>query len=324
MQVIYHSSDRTLSPCVATIGFFDGVHQGHRALIAQVCRIASAKSLQSALVTFPIHPRKVMQTSFCPELLTTPNEKIKLLETTGVDHCFMLDFTPELSQLTAQAFMTEVLKKRYNVRCLVIGYDHRFGHNRTEGFDDYVGYGKEMGIEVVRAEALPFQEMPLETAQTDLTDRPTNSLVHVSSSLIRHLLQEGKVERASMGLGYAYFINGQVVSGYQMGRKIGFPTANIAVDHSDKILPANGVYAVYVDLDGKRYKGMLNIGVRPTLNNGPERSIEVHILHFNETIYDHTIRIEFVKRLREEQKFNSIEQLIAQLHRDAQCAETAL
>lgn len=321
MQVIDHSSNRTLKPCVATIGFFDGVHQGHRALIAQVGRIASAKKLQSALVTFPVHPRKVMQTSFCPELLTTPSEKIKLLETTGVDHCFMLNFTPELSQLTAQDFMKEVLKKRYNVQCLVIGYDHRFGHNRTEGFDDYLRYGRDIGMEVIRAEALPFHpESPLKADKTDTTTHP----VHVSSSLIRHLIQAGEVEHAALGLGYTYFINGQVVTGYQMGRKIGFPTANIAVDNPDKILPANGVYAVYVDLDGKRYKGMLNIGVRPTLNNGPERSIEVHILHFNETIYDHTIRIEFVKRLREEQKFNSIDQLIAQLHRDAHCAEAAL
>lgn len=133
-------------PCVATIGFFDGVHMGHRYLIQQVKEIAAAKGLRSALVTFPVHPRKVMNAAYHPELLTTPEEKTNLLAGTGVDYCLMLDFTPDISRLTAKEFMTQILKERYQVKYLVIGYDHRFGHNRSEGFDDYVRYGQAIGI----------------------------------------------------------------------------------------------------------------------------------------------------------------------------------
>ena len=140
-------------PCVATIGFFDGVHMGHRYLIQQVKEIAAAKGLRSALVTFPVHPRKVMNAAYHPELLTTPEEKTNLLAGTGVDYCLMLDFTPDISRLTAKEFMTQILKERYQVKYLVIGYDHRFGHNRSEGFDDYVRYGQAIGIEVIRAQA---------------------------------------------------------------------------------------------------------------------------------------------------------------------------
>ena len=294
-------------PCVATIGFFDGVHEGHRCLVQQVRRLAEEKGLASALVTFPIHPRKVMQSSFCPELLNTAEEKINLLETTGVDYCFMLEFTPELSLLTAQAFMKKVLKEQFHVACLVIGYDHQFGHNRSEGFDDYVRYGREMGIEVCRADALTLHDGAIP--------------IHVSSSSIRSQLREGQVEWASRLLGYNYFVEGEVVIGHQMGRKLGFPTANIAVNDSCKLLPANGVYAVRVYLDGLWYKGMLNIGTRPTLDNGSQQSVEVHILHFQGDVYHHTIRIDFVKRLRDEQKFNSLDELIAQLHKDAEETE---
>ena len=149
MQIIRDTSAITPEPCVATIGFFDGVHAGHRYLIQQVKEIAAAKGLRSALVTFPVHPRKVMNVEYHPELLTTPEEKISLLADIGVDYCLMLDFTPEISRLTAREFMTQLLKERYQVKYLVIGYDHRFGHNRSEGFEDYVRYGKEIGIEVI-------------------------------------------------------------------------------------------------------------------------------------------------------------------------------
>ncbi len=145
MQIINDTSAMIPEPCVATIGFFDGVHTGHRYLIQQVKEIAAAKGLRSALVTFPVHPRKVMNATYHPELLTTPEEKINLLAGTGVDYCLMLDFTPDISRLTAKEFMTQVLKERYQVRYLVIGYDHRFGHNRSEGFEDYVRYGQSIG-----------------------------------------------------------------------------------------------------------------------------------------------------------------------------------
>ena len=313
MQIVENTSAIIPAPCVATIGFFDGVHAGHRYLIQQVKEIAAAKGLQSALVTFPIHPRKVMNADFRPDLLTTPEEKINLLSDTGVDYCLMLDFTPEISRLTALEFMTQILKERYQVKCLVIGYDHRFGHNRSEGFEDYVRYGKAIGIEVIRAHAC-----------TNVIETESSEKVPVSSSLVRRLLHQGEVDLAARCLGYEYFLDGIVVGGYQVGRKIGFPTANLRVDNPDKLIPSDGVYAVWVTFDGKTYMGMLSIGVRPTIGNGLNRTIEVNILHFHSNIYDKSIRLTFVKRTRSELKFDTIEELIVQLHKDAEEVEALL
>ena len=286
---------------------------GHRYLIQQVKEIAAAKGLRSALVTFPVHPRKVMNAAYHPELLTTPEEKTNLLAGTGVDYCLMLDFTPDISRLTAKEFMTQILKERFQVKYLVIGYDHRFGHNRSEGFDDYVRYGQAIGIEVIRAQAYT-DDIQIDTIQS----------APVSSSLIRKLLHQGDVDVAARCLGYEYFLDGTVVGGYQVGRKIGFPTANLSVDDPDKLIPADGVYAVWVTFDGKTYMGMLNIGVRPTIGNGPNRTIEVNILHFHSDIYDKFIRLTFVKRTRPELKYDSIDELIAQLHKDAEETEAIL
>lgn len=313
MQIIPDNSAIIPEPCVATIGFFDGVHAGHRYLIQQVKEIAATKGLRSALVTFPIHPRKVMNADYRPELLTTPEEKIGLLAETGVDYCLMLDFTPEIAHLTALEFMTQILKERYQVSCLVIGYDHRFGHNRSESFEDYVRYGEAIGIEVIRAQAYS-KNIEIGTEQN----------IPVSSSLIRKLLHQGEVDIAARCMGYEYFLDGTVVGGYQVGRKIGFPTANLNVDNPDKLIPADGVYAVWVTLDGNTYMGMLNIGKRPTIDNGPDRTIEVNILHFHSDIYDKSIRLTFVKRTRPELKFNSVDKLIAQLHKDAEEVEALL
>lgn len=313
MQIIPDNSAIIPEPCVATIGFFDGVHAGHRYLIQQVKEIAATKGLRSALVTFPIHPRKVMNADYRPELLTTPEEKISLMAETGVDYCLMLDFTPEIAHLTALEFMTQILKERYQVSCLVIGYDHRFGHNRSESFEDYVRYGEAIGIEVIRAQAYS-KNIEIGTEQN----------IPVSSSLIRKLLHQGEVDIAARCMGYEYFLDGTVVGGYQVGRKIGFPTANLNVDNPDKLIPADGVYAVWVTLDGNTYMGMLNIGKRPTIDNGPDRTIEVNILHFHSDIYDKSIRLTFVKRTRPELKFNSVDELIAQLHKDAEEVEALL
>lgn len=313
MQIIPDNSAIIPEPCVATIGFFDGVHAGHRYLIQQVKEIAATKGLRSALVTFPIHPRKVMNADYRPELLTTPEEKISLMAETGVDYCLMLDFTPEIAHLTALEFMTQILKERYQVSCLVIGYDHRFGHNRSESFEDYVRYGEAIGIEVIRAQAYS-KNIEIGTEQN----------IPVSSSLIRKLLHQGEVDIAARCMGYEYFLDGTVVGGYQVGRKIGFPTANLNVDNPDKLIPADGVYAVWVTFDGNTYMGMLNIGKRPTIDNGPDRTIEVNILRFHSDIYDKSIRLTFVKRTRPELKFNSVDELIAQLHKDAEEVEALL
>ena len=297
MQLCSGISGKELLPSVATIGFFDGVHRGHRFLIEQVCKAAAARGLASSVITFPVHPRKVMQPGFHPELLTTCDEKVALLAGTGVDYCVMLDFTLDLARLSAKQFMA-ALKQDYQVQALVIGYDHRFGHNRSEGFDDYVRYGRELGMEVILAQAYS-------------TDAMT-----VSSSAVRLLLLEGNVSEGANCLGYHFFLNGTVVSGYHVGRKIGFPTANLCVNDSEKLVPADGVYAVYVFLGEKKHTGMLSIGYRPTLNNGIDRSIEVHIFNFDADIYDQPMRLSFVHRTRPELKFDSIDELIAQLHKD--------
>lgn len=305
MQVIHNIPAVQPEPCIATIGFFDGVHQGHRFLIEQVKKVAAERRLCSALITFPVHPRKVMNADYHPELLTTLDEKETLLAGLEVDYCMMLDFTSDISRLTAREFMTDILRDRYHVECLVIGYDHRFGHNRSEGFEDYCRYGEAIGMEVLRARACTYND------------------IHISSSAIRKYLHQGEVEKAASCLGYEYFLNGIVVSGYQVGRKIGFPTANLQVTDSDKLVPADGVYAVYVWVEGQRYKGMLNIGHRPTLDNGA-KSIEVNILHFNSDIYGKPIRLSFVHYLRPELKFDTIDELVVQMHKDEEVTESLL
>ncbi len=310
MRLIHDiAEEKDLSPAVATIGFFDGVHGGHRFLIRQVREAAALRGLASAVITFPEHPRAVMHPDFHPELLTTCNEKLELLAQTGIDRCVLLDFTPELAALSARQFM-EMLHGQYAIRALVIGYDHRFGHGRSEGFDDYVRYGHELGMEVLPAEAyhLPTSDCPLP----------------VCSSSVRRLLREGDVASAARYLGYPYFLNGIVVGGFRMGRRIGYPTANLQVNDECKIIPARGVYAVRVEVDGCIYGGMLNIGCRPTFDNGANATIEAHIFDFKSDIYNHSLRLFFVQRIRSERKFASVEELVAQLHQDAEIARGML
>ena len=297
MKTITPGTFHSLPPCAATIGFFDGVHRGHRFLLEQVKEEAAGKGLCPSVITFPTHPRQVLQPDFHPQLLSTPAEKLHLLEEAGIANCILLPFTAELSRLSAKEFML-LLRTEYNVRTLVIGYDHRFGHNRLESFEDYVRYGQELDIDIVQARAY------------------TQENAKVSSSAIRELLSQGEVHTASRLLGYPYPLEGTVTDGYRVGRKIGFPTANLRVDHPFKLVPAEGVYAVKVEVEGQQHLGMLNIGHRPTLNNGADRSIEVHILDFAGDIYRQNIRIEFLRFLRPETKFASIEELISQIEKD--------
>lgn len=297
MNIIKDTYPQKLPATVATIGFFDGVHLGHHHLINQVKMAASQCSWWSSIITFPVHPRQVIQTDYQPQLLSSPDEKIELLTSTGIDNCILLPFTLELSKLTAYEFM-QLLYDKYKVRMLVIGYDHRFGHNRTETFEDYCRYGRELGIHIMQA-----------TAYTQEQDK-------VSSSTIRRALLSGDIATARKYLGYSYFLEGTVVDGYKVGRKIGFPTANLRVDFPHKLIPSVGVYAVRVSVNGQNYKGMLNIGHRPTVNNGTNLSIEVHILDFEGDIYSQKIRIEFIDFIRPEAKFSSVDELILQIQKD--------
>jgi len=284
---------------VATIGFFDGVHRGHRFLIDRLTEDARQNGMQSMVITFDKHPRQVLQADYRPMLLTTLDERIELLEQTGVDKCEVLTFDKELAALSARTFMERVLRDRLHVRRLYIGYDHRFGHNRTEGFDDYVAYGRELGIAVERSDSYSPNGMK------------------VSSSAVRALLEEGKTDEAAQCLGRPYGLHGTVTNGERIGRKLGFPTANLLTD-KEKLIPAAGVYAVKVCREGRQemLPGMMNIGTRPTFH-GTQQTLEVHILNFNDNLYDCRLQVFFGRRLREERTFDSAEALKTQLEADA-------
>lgn len=291
-------------PLVATIGFFDGVHRGHQFLIKQVCDEAKASGMESAVITFDEHPRKVLHQDYQPRLLSTLEEKLILLSRTGIDNAVVLHFDREMAGLSAHDFMEKVLRDRLNVKKLIIGYDNRFGHNRAEGFDDYVRMGHEMGIEVIQSQAFSLDG------------------VNVSSSYIRKLIEKGELELANKCLGYPYAIYGKVVSGYQVGRKLGFPTANLDLSGSGQLVPANGVYGVKVRLqDSMQYRrGMMNIGTRPTFN-GKNLSIEAYIFDFSDDIYGQTLVAAFIHRIRDEHKFDSAEELAEQMRNDAKIIE---
>ncbi|WP_455098288.1 bifunctional riboflavin kinase/FAD synthetase [Prevotella jejuni] len=301
MNIIYINKGeaREMPELVATIGFFDGVHRGHRFLIDRVIEEAQRSGMSSAVITFDRHPREVLQTDYQPDLLSTLDEKLLLLSKTHVDNTVVLHFDASLAALTAHDFMRDVLQGELKVRKLIIGYDNRFGHNRSEGFDDYVRYGKELGIEVIRADAF-------------LPDD-----VRVSSSVIRTCLREGRVEEANRLLGYDYTIESRIVSGYQNGRKMGFPTANLDVTRCQQLLPASGVYAVLVRLkDSVGWKrGMMNIGHRPTFN-GTTTSMEVNLFNFSGDLYGQELLVSFISKIRDERKFDSIDALAEQLQHD--------
>lgn len=284
-------------PLVATIGFFDGVHTGHRYLIEQVKEEAATRGLPSAVITFPVHPRKVLQKDYQPALLCGYDEKIERLASTNVDYCVCLDFTVEISQMPARQFMQEILKDRLNINTLIIGYDHRFGYNREESFSEYKHYGDEIGINVIEAKELPGDD-------------------HVSSSRVRKLLGEGYVRKAARLLSYNYTISGKIVEGFKVGRTIGFPTANIQVWETYKVIPAFGIYAVYVHVEGEKYDGMLYIGQRPTLHNGDNVSIEVNLFNFDGDLYNKELTAEFLEFIRPDELFSNIDTLKQQIMKD--------
>ena len=296
---------------VATIGMFDGVHQGHQFVLQHVVQQARERGLQSLCITFDHSPRQ-------EQVLTPLDEKLRLIRQTGIDHIEVLAFTPELKSLTARQFMEQVLKAQLHVSVLLTGYDNRFGHNREEGFDDYVRYGHELGIEVIALPPLTQQSSPN---------------THVSSSVIRQLLTEGQVEEAAACMGHCYTITGYVTHGEHVGTGMGYPTANLVADDPSQLIPASGVYAVYVSPNiqhpttitqhSSSYKGMMNIGTRPTFGEHPQ-TLEVHLLHYQGDLYDQRLSVSFVSRLREERRFENAEILKEQIKQDAIQAEQVL
>ncbi len=273
---------------VATIGMFDGVHRGHQFVLRHVVDEAQRRGLHSMAVTFD---RQGAPT------LTPLADKLRLMAQCGIERTEVLTFDDALKQLTARQFMADVLQARYDVRVLMIGYDNRFGHNRAEGFDDYVRYGRELGMDVL--------QLPAEGT--------------VCSSMIRQLLTNGDVAAAAEALGYAYTISGRVAHGEHVGTQMGFPTANLVPDCATQLLPAPGVYAVRVGTHG----GMMNIGTRPTFD-GHQQTLEVNIFDFDDDLYGREISVSFVQRLRDEKYFDSPEALIHQLQIDSQQAKHIL
>ena len=285
---------------VATIGTFDGVHRGHQFVLQQTVDEARRRGLQAMAITFD---------RLKPDTLSPLESKQALLTQTGLDRIVVLPFNEELKQMTARQFMEQVLKMQLNVQILITGYDNRFGHNRLEGFDDYVRYGQEIGMEVKRLPPAPSKK----------------SESHVSSSIIRELLHEGNVSEANEALGHPYAISGHVEHGEHIGTSLGFPTANVAADHKQQLIPAAGAYAVKVRLeqDTEWKAGMMNIGTRPTFE-GQCQTLEVNIFNLNEDLYGKQLTVAFVERLRREQRFDSIEALKEQLQQDAIAAKSIL
>lgn len=279
---------------VATIGMFDGVHRGHQFVLQHVTGEARQRDLQSMAITFD---------KSGPQMLTSLDQKRLLLTKTGIDRIEVLTFNDALRQMTAREFMEHELRDRLNVKVLLTGYDNRFGHNRAEGFDDYVRYGRELGIEVL--------QLPQEG--------------EISSSIIRQLITDGDISKADELLGHPYTITGRVEHGEHIGTRLGFPTANIVVDDQCQLIPAPGVYAVRVRLDDsmEQKHAMMNIGTRPTFD-GHQTTLEVHVLRLHENLYGRQLTISFVERLRDERRFDTIEELKAQLQNDVKQTEERL
>ena len=295
-----------LPKLVAGIGFFDGVHLGHQSLINELKRSAAEAGISSAVVTFRRHPRSVLNSEYRPQLINLFNEKMQHLSDTGIDYVIALDFDIAMSKMSSYEFV-KFLRDKFNLAGLYIGYDHRFGHNRSDGFEDYKRYGKELGVEIYKAGVALAGTTP------------------ISSSVIRRFLKEGDVSVVNEMLTYRYSLSGKVVSGYGVGRTIGFKTANIEVEDLDKLIPGNGVYAVYVKTaDGVMHKGMMNIGNRPTVHDNVERAIEVHILDFDGELYENNIEIFFEKFMRPERKMSGLDELKSQLSKDEAMAREIL
>jgi len=306
MKVFENKKDLNITATAATVGFFDGVHCGHRFLFGELQTFARSLGLPSAVVTFTTHPRIVLHSDYQPLLLNTFEEKIDLLSDTGIDYAFVLDFTPDLAQFSAEQFIKEILYNQLNIRALLIGHDHRFGHQRREGFDEYVRYGSESGMVIKKATPYSDGEQV------------------VSSSVIRRELEAGNVATAARMLGYQYVLSGTVAEGMKIGRSLGFPTANIRIT-TPKIIPKSGSYAVWVTVNGLKHKGMLYIGSRPSINKPTdELSIEVNIFDFAENIYNQPITVEFIEFIREDAKFGSLNDLRAQMADDKAKVESIL
>ncbi len=302
MEIYHDLQNFSLEKPVITIGTFDGVHLGHQKVISRIKQIAEEQGGQSVVFSFHPHPRMVL----APEgkqqtvhMLTTIDERIELFRSLGVEHLIIYPFTKSFSKLPYGEFVENVLHKQLKVHTLALGYDHKFGKNREGSYDTVAEMARNLGFRLEKLEALLVDD------------------INISSTKIRKHLLEGSLARAASYLGYRYQLNGVVVEGKKIGRTIQFPTANIRLTDSCKLIPRDGVYAVRARVMGKLYEAMMNIGVRPTVNEGVEsKTMEVHIFNFGLNIYGREIKVEFIDRIRDEQKFHSVDALRQQLEQD--------
>lgn len=298
MEIIHSISNFSIKEkTIVTIGTFDGVHIGHQKILKKLINTAQKEGKKSVLLTFFPHPRMVLQKDVNIQLLNTIEEKAALLKKLGLDYLIIHPFDKEFSRLTALDFVRDILVNQLKVSRLVIGYDHHFGKNREGNIDQLTEYSQLYGFKV--------NEIPAQ----DIDD------VSVSSTKIRLALQEGHLKTANKYLGYKYMLTGSVVKGLQNGSKIGFPTANLEISKSYKLIPKNGAYVVTSNIKGKVVIGMMNVGFRPTLN-GNHKTIEIHFFDFNEDLYNSELTVELLYFLREEEKFDSLSELKNQLEKD--------
>jgi len=299
LETIHNISDFKHIPhhTVVTIGTFDGVHLGHRKILERLTNNAKNTGLKSTVLTFFPHPRMVLQKDVDIKLLNTLEEKKQILETLGLDYLIIHPFTRQFSRLSAIDFVRDILVNNIKSKRVIIGYDHRFGRNRNANIQDLISFGNTFDFEV---EEIPAQEI---------------DDVSVSSTKIRKALLDGDVETANNYLNYTYMLTGTVKKGRGLGRDFGFPTANLHIAEAYKLIPKNGAYVVRSKIDGKAYFGMMNIGFNPTVD-GSQKSIEVNFFDFEGDLYDKKIQVKLLHRIRDEHKFNSIEELKEQLQKD--------
>ena len=301
---IYHSiEDFSAQNPIVTIGMFDGVHAGHRAILSQMESLRQKNGGETVLLTFWPHPRIFFGKTDGFGLLTTIDEKMELLEQAGLDVCLVLPFSQEFAELSPESYITEILHKGIGAKSVVIGYDHKYGKSGSGTFDLMQEYGKNLGFSVEQITAYSV-------------DSKT-----VSSTKVRNFISSGEIENANQYLSYNYFLNGTVVSGRHVGRIMGFPTANLHINSEWKEIPANGVYAGYAEFENHRNKAVINIGTNPTVSQENKSSIEAHVIDFQGDLYGKNLRLEFSKFIRNEQRFDSLHDLQCAIANDVREAK---
>lgn len=306
MQVFNDKSDFKITNSVVTIGTFDGLHIGHQQILSALVNVAKSKNLKSVVVTFDPHPRAVVSKDYNMQLLATLDEKVSMFESFEIDNLLVINFTLDFAKISSDEFVKKILIDKLDAKHVVIGYDHKFGNNRDGDKSTLKEFGEKYGFDVTCMNEFQIDDQTL------------------SSTVVRNLLLTGDLEKANHFLGRRYSFSGKVVEGAKRGRTIGFPTANVELTDLQKLIPANGVYIVTVNVEDEILYGIMNIGIRPTFESDNTKVIEVNIFDFNKNIYNKGIKVELIQRIRSEKKFNSKEELINQIKSDKEFAQNLI